>query len=128
MTVAHSCGGTLDAIMDTAAFDQLTKDFARSNEAAAFVASRLARHTLGGLEQDPDVMNTYLTTRKTIARSLYPLVTKAAITPVDLSSGLAPANPLAAAFLAQVDRVSPLGQIGGITISGNIVEIGRAHV
>ena len=40
---------------------------------------------------------------------------------VDSSSGLAPASPEERAFLAQVERVSVLGQIGGITVNGHVV-------
>jgi hypothetical protein len=107
--------------MDTAAYDRLTEQFARSNEAAAFVAERLASHTLGGIINEPGVLDTYLTQRKHIIwRGLHPLIQKAATAAIDLSSGLAPASPQESAFLEQVNRKSPLGQIGGITVTGNV--------
>jgi hypothetical protein len=118
--LAHSRGGTV-AGMDTAAFDRLTHDFAHENEATAFLVSRMARHTLRGAVHEPSLLHDYLTSRTWIPKSLYPLVTKAAVLPMDLSSGLGTAMPEARAFLAQVDRVSPLAQIDGILVDGNVV-------
>jgi Phage capsid family len=116
--------------MDTLEFDKTTAAFARMNEADAFIVSALARESLGDVARDPDVLSVFLKSRKSIHRSLYPLVQqKAAVTAIDLSSGLAPSSPDARAFLEQVKRVSPLGQINPITVSGNItgtVQTGNA--
>lgn len=113
----------------TDAFDKMTADYARMNEASAFVVARLAREALGSAAGEPDMVAGFLAQRKSIPRSLHALATKAAIAALDVSSGLAPSTPSERAFLAQVQRVSPLGQIGGIRVDGNItaaVQIGNA--
>ena len=116
--------------MNTDQLDALTQHAARLDGAAAFVAGRIACHTLGAyLVNDDAALAQFLGPRSSIPRHLYPLVTKAAVVAVDTSSGLAPSIPGAASFLAQVDRVSPLGQIGGIEINGPVtaaIQVGGA--
>ncbi|HXG56997.1 MAG TPA: phage major capsid protein [Vicinamibacterales bacterium] len=105
----------------TDAFDKMTADYARMNEASAFVVARLAREALGSSAGEPDILAAFLSQRKSISRSLHALATKAAVAPLDTASGLAPATPSERAFLGQVQRVSPLGQIGGVRVDGNVV-------
>jgi hypothetical protein len=107
--------------METSAFDQLTVDLARKQEAAAFVAGRLAHHALRGADRDPDVLARFIAQRQgVITRPVAALMTKAAATAVDTSSGLLPASPSESAFLGQVERVSPLAQLGAVTLRGNV--------
>jgi hypothetical protein len=114
-------GAFIITVMSDTTLADLNRQSALQDQASAFVVAQLARQKLGALVYENDMLMDFLLRRKSIPRSIHPLVTKAAVAPIDLSSGLAPPSPLERAFLAQVDRVSPLGQIGGITVDASVV-------
>lgn len=109
--------------MDTSAFDHTTAAYARNQEASAFIVASLVRGKFGAIASEPDFMIGYLEPRKSIHKSLFPLITKAATsagTTSDSTWGGPLAQPSARAFLGLVERKSPLGAIEPISVSGQV--------
>ncbi len=72
--------------------------------------------TDGSVFRDPDTLGSYVATQKSISQYARGLMTKAAVSAVDTSSGLTTGNPMGAAILSLVDRAAILPQMGAIKV------------